>query len=1739
VCARGGARRTQEGPAVANAIHKSEPGDTLSGIAEQYYAVRRPDGAIRKIELAKVVSAIRRATAKTVNSSLSGEEALPAGTTLAIPTLRELNRALFADNSALTAELEKRGFDHARKLLRSTPDQIIALLQPLPDGIDDQQIRRAWTLTALFNLDAVDQYTARYLYDVAGIRSIDDLAHQSPATIDSILQTLTSPQFGRPPELATQGHAQRWIISARIQTRKRIGELTKIRHRFFSFPFDPSVSRSRAEFYEGSTANEAFTSDDSLLAARLGDVYRFQAALVAGNTALRSGNWSEATARYQEARRRWHRIAEATGAVAHVDDDAGLNLARCIETARRLLLLLPSDEDPPLQAPPIQLRRGGTTAPWMVRGFRYSELNDGSKQQVRSALGKTPVHGLPRRTRAAIYQALLRKTRSELAQMDMRFLEGLLPGSGTALARDLAEQDLQILRRNMGAIDAHALYGANGQAGVLDEAGDSLPLSDVAEYLPDSWKTPSPAGTTRASWLQDAAAAQYPDSFLNRADVTPATRFVVMPGESTDAQPRFVPLSSGFASDYEQQILKPRLTSRSSEDLLMDDDVWTSAGAFVTAAPYFYAAQIPMGLRRAYGKLNQPALARRFGGLRVNAYRSDGSLARDVSSLDPADAAAFDPDLVACSTAYTGTTSVNSLWDLYNYAESTLATADYSYRHDDRETARATYADVRCAIETVFPNFAPEAGLAMTAVLITIQAVNTGKFAGAPANRNLRNLTTLDVVVVQNDIPHRVMEGTFLPIRTGAADRDRSASAIDQLSSYFDFHVLVQRDPETGATSAADTDIPDVDPDADTSGNPVVLGGSQVYVDQGDISEAQMYELYLYCVGKIQAIDSGLNWYGYPDDFVPAWSFDLLYGVARDLANRALEAEQRVFSLLQLYQTALQQEFLATSSEELTATQKAVADARVEQQIASNALATAQADESEQQAEAQANKSGVLASVAMAGTTILVGISAGLTAGTDIPVVLAAAAAGASPLAGFIGTVTGHTQDVKVLEQAQAVTAATQAANDAALNVAIEERDVAALQTEQASEYVSFLLSQTLNSDAYLYLLGLAKSVLETYIYHANRMAWLAQRALENETRQEYALVALDYSTQDDLTDMTRAEQITESLESLRSEYIAGQTQRLQEVKWTIALSELDPIAWKDLRDNGTCTFVLRQRVIDTYFPGLYQHRLEDIRVEIEGLVPPDGARGILINPGVSSVRVPNEQQFLAGQIEDDWTTVSLAGSKTFPAYDQYVMKRVLTYLVTLTLSQFDPRSDRPVLTAPQGMLTPVQHLGLDSAWTLRLQRQSNNFDFASIVDVTFTFWFLCAYDSGLEQAQVNALIEDGTKGLLVGVARAAFSIQQPDAWSGFVSDPSDGERMDLRYLVLDVGDLPLWERNRRLTNLLFACARTAAQTSEITLRVSCDYDPAGILITTVGGAAYSLIDIDTSGEVPPPAPNTQLEDWIRRTFYFQFDLPDTGPTLPGPTSPDPNVPEPTRPWVPFRSPEIRWVIKAAAAQAGEAWQKQDENGRLVTTGSGPLQGWGGGSAQYDSGSDWTDIALTVKVAHHGGSARICVRDDGANYYALQLNSTGVALLRVSDGVETQLGGVDAAFPDEELVLMELRVTGDALSASIDQVTVFDGVNGAPASGELGKGSIALRVASSGSQAAAFDDATVVRLTAKGLDAETLLDEPFSGQLPGGWTFANGTDEWNIATEGLPLLDLSQLLNVVLALDYRYEMNLS
>src|SRR5262249_18481442 len=121
---------------------------------------------------------------------------------------------------------------------------------------------------------------------------------------------------------------------------------------------------------------------------------------------------------------------------------------------------------------------------------------------------------------------------------------------------------------------------------------------------------------------------------------------------------------------------------------------------------------------------------------------------------------------------------------------------------------------------------------------------------------------------------------------------------------------------------------------------------------------------------------------------------------------------------------------------------------------------------------------------------------------------------------------------------------------------------------------------------------------------------------------------------------------------------------------------------------------------------------------------------------------------------------------------------------------------------------------------------------------------------------------------------------------------------------------------------------------------------------------------------------------------------------------------------------------------------------------------------------------------------------------------------------------------------VDFRIVGGAISAAVDGITLFNGIDGAPGTGPLARGSVSLQVVS-GAGLAGFDDVKVARLTGKGATAETLLSEPFTSVLPKTWTFRDGTIPWSISLAAHRQLDVSGLLNAVLNLDYRFQIVLN
>ncbi len=1155
--------------------------------------------------------------------------------------------------------------------------------------------------------------------------------------------------------------------------------------------------------------------------------------------------------------------------------------------------------------------------------------------------------------------------------------------------------------------------------------------------------------------------------------------------------------SIGSPAAYVQAVIIPRLQDRSGAGLALSRDDWNDIHRFVAALPYVYATHLPLGLGRAYAAMGREADAGRFGAPLISFDPGDFT---SIIDRDPRDTVLL-WERGYCFTTFGGPRHPGALTALLMWARDRVKLADRAYEHDLRTKARAIYGDVICGIDRHLSGMAQPSQQGFRNVIDGLRRFRQARVIDPLAVRRLRDLTTLEA------FPNMVVT------RSAPDGSPRHLADIStSLSSLF-----APISPSVLTTSIS-RDVGGLSIDGEVAGAPLRFGGVEAYDLHLPDMPGEMMAIYHWCAAKLVAIAAGLNWYGYRDDYVPPWSFEHLYGEARNLCDRALDVEQRVVTLLQLYESSLKEELGAAQAAELAGAELTVAEARVEQQIAANELSAAQAELAQQQAQAASNKSAAAANIAMVtfgavavGTIIGAGAIASVaTAGAAVPFAIGGVIGTVGIVATFANASTGHAEDEIVLDKAKTVTEATTAANEAALAVATAERDVASMRARQAVEFQEFLGSLQLNSTGYAHLLGLTREVLDVYVFHANRMAWLTQRALEHESRQSSELVKTSYTTGDTYADMTRANRLTADLEVLRAQYVAGQTRRLQEVRWTIALSQLDAIAYGDLRQTGSCTFVLRQRAIDMFFPGMYQHRLKEARIEIVGLVPPDGARGILKNSGVSWVRVPDEGDFVASAdiTTPDWVTTSLAGSAAFSPYNRYVLKQVVGVMATLALSQFDVRADRAVLSSPLGMLKPLEHQGLDAAWTLTLHRQSNNFEFSNIIDVEFTFWFLCAHDEGLQRAQMEALIEDGRRGRLSGAARRAFAVHDPDLWRQVVTGPAQRDGLDVRFLGWTVGaERPAWEDRRRLQNVSLGFARPDGVTDELTVRIASERDPVGVKATTSAGAVFTLLGITLSPQ--DPTSSGLLESWVQATYYSGG--------------------------APTQGPDGRWVIKLTPALMGAAWLARDPAGITITSRAGSLRASGGGLARFRDGATWTDVLLRATVVLGGMTHRLRVRDDGTNHYALELAPAAIALYRVEGSHETRLASRALAFPSDEPLRIEVRIVGQTLMVFVDTLPVLPATAGGAGAGRLTNGTIGLESKPGSGANAVFDDVEVIRLSPSGEEAEFLLRQPFADTLPTDWTFTHGGQPWSIEPAGLPRLDLTRLLNATLSLEYQHD----
>ena len=254
------------------------------------------------------------------------------------------------------------------------------------------------------------------------------------------------------------------------------------------------------------------------------------------------------------------------------------------------------------------------------------------------------------------------------------------------------------------------------------------------------------------------------------------------------------------------------------------------------------------------------------------------------------------------------------------------------------------------------------------------------------------------------------------------------------------------------------------------------------------------------------------------------------------------------------------------------------------------------------------------------------------------------------------------------------------------VKIADLQASVASADIDLATSLIAFQSARTLSSDFWASVAAILRRVLRRYLDLGAWAGWLAERALAFEQARQVRIIRMDYLAPQ-LQGVTGGDLLQSDLAELEASRVAGERVLVPFVMG-FSLAEEQPLAFGALKARGMCRFTTSEEAARLQFPGTFGHRIRDLHVDVR--IAPVGRRirGILVNHGLS----------LASRDES------------------LVLQPLLRFPDALPISETggDPTSD-PRLAE---ILGPFEGTGLDTEWTLELDRDSSPSWFGDITDL-------------------------------------------------------------------------------------------------------------------------------------------------------------------------------------------------------------------------------------------------------------------------------------------------------------------------------------------------------------------------------------------------------------------------------------
>ena len=258
---------------------------------------------------------------------------------------------------------------------------------------------------------------------------------------------------------------------------------------------------------------------------------------------------------------------------------------------------------------------------------------------------------------------------------------------------------------------------------------------------------------------------------------------------------------------------------------------------------------------------------------------------------------------------------------------------------------------------------------------------------------------------------------------------------------------------------------------------------------------------------------------------------------------------------------------------------------------------------------------------------------------------------------------------------------------------------------EGAQEVLEYSQDRMFNEDMWFQLAAHLQDLAQYYLDAAIYAAFIMERAYEIEFDRRLNRIRLDYGIGLDAQALLGGDLLKRDIDSFTLDYLQH-AQKKNPVRAVISLRDQFPAEFNAFIDAGILPFRTDLEIFDRQFPGSYRRKIKKIELFVEGLIPAEGAVGILTNQGIVS----------------EWRASGASWAK---------FTRTLSP-ERMLLSSYQFRRDVAVFQPSDEMLGLFENMGPQCNWTLELPRSANNLDYSAIDDVKFVIYFDADFNDSL-----------------------------------------------------------------------------------------------------------------------------------------------------------------------------------------------------------------------------------------------------------------------------------------------------------------------------------------------------------------------------------------------------------------------